>query len=270
MSLVHKLGLDKLKSWFGKVSTSAGKTQKAVDKLSGSVDELTREAHRLQEKLGEAFDADEAKRFMSVVDKIDNKLDDVSQGSTPADRLGSMFKINQVREGLESVTSALDGVINKSAQYSDAFADVRKTTGLTAEEVEVLQDRLEDIDTRTGVLQLAEISRVAGEFGLRGVANIEGFTAAVNKANVALGDHFGNSAETVAREMAKVKKLFAETKQMSFDQAITKIGSGLNEMGNQLGFRFCLCPKPRPGLPPLLSGGGSHGGGRANGSPAKQ
>ena len=56
--------------------------------------------------------------------------------------------------------------IQKSAQLSDALADVTKTTGLAGAELQGLRDQIEGIDTRTSVEGLLEIAKAGGQMGI--------------------------------------------------------------------------------------------------------
>jgi hypothetical protein len=147
----------------------------------------------------------------------------------------SLLQFNNLNQSIQGITSVFNGVTDITARYSDALANVQKTTGLNAEQTKTLQSELENITTRTGVLELLNMSRVAGEFSLKSVKDISAFTQSVNMANVALGDQFGNSAETVARELGTIRNLFAVTKNMRYDEAMLRIGSSLNQLGNDLG-----------------------------------
>lgn len=192
---------------------------------------------------------------ISLVDKISSsliniqkKIGKVTDGFEKTTKAGEQFgkvigdnltatllKFNQLNQSLQSVSGTVNSVVDITAKYSDALADVQKTTGLGSDAAKELQSELEQITTRTGVLELMNISRVAGEFGEKSVKSVKSFTQSVNLANVALGDQFGNNAETVARELGKLRNLYGDTKNMQYAQAITRIGSSLNQLGNELG-----------------------------------
>ena len=48
---------------------------------------------------------------------------------------------------------------------ADQFSDIRKTTGMTMEEVEALSSSLSKIDTRTSTSDLRQMAIVAGSLG---------------------------------------------------------------------------------------------------------
>ncbi|MDJ1472823.1 hypothetical protein [Xanthocytophaga flava] len=114
--------------------------------------------------------------------------------------------------------------------YSDSFADIKKSTGMTADEVQALNDKIGQLDTRTSQLDLLEIAKVGGQIGIA-ADQMDGFVESTDKAVVALGDEFSGGAEEVAGKLGTLKTLFKETKDLDAGAAINKIGSALNELG---------------------------------------
>jgi len=131
---------------------------------------------------------------------------------------------------LESVINFTRESLKMAAGVSDAFGGIQKATGMTADEVKVLNAEIGKIDTRTAQESLLDIAQVGGQIG---VANKEmlGFVESVDKAVVALGDEFSGGAEEVAGTMGKLSKLFKETKDLEAGEAINDIGSAINELG---------------------------------------
>lgn len=120
-------------------------------------------------------------------------------------------------------------LIDLSAELADKQADVRKTTGMTKEEVRALTQELDKLDTRTSRSDLLSIAEEGGRIGIA-KEEIADFVEAMNKANVALGDVFG-SAEEVASTLGKLRFLYKETAEMGVSEAYNAIGSALNELG---------------------------------------
>lgn len=117
-----------------------------------------------------------------------------------------------------------------AAETSDAFADIKKATGQTTEEVEALNAEIQKIDTRTAQQSLLDIAKVGGQIGIA-KNEMLGFVEATDKAVVALGDEFQGGAEEVAAKMGTLKQLFQDTKNLDAGTAINKIGSAINELG---------------------------------------
>jgi uncharacterized phage infection (PIP) family protein YhgE len=121
-------------------------------------------------------------------------------------------------------------IIDGSAKLSDSFADIQKTTGMTAKEVKELNSELGKIDTRTSREELRKIAVVAGQLGIQKSQVLE-FTESIDKLNVALGDEFGGGAEQIADEMGKLRNVFIDVKTANVSQDLLHIGNALNVLG---------------------------------------
>lgn len=157
-------------------------------------------------------------------------------------------------------------ILELNAQISDSISDVRKTTGLSAQALEgyndvvlELEQNLKNLDTRTGLADLLDISRIAGQLGIgkdlidqfkelsaagdtvnaqlkldQARAEIEGFTAAVDQVNVALGDTLGGGADEIARDfgrLAEILDVSGEIGGQDIAASITTLASALNTLG---------------------------------------
>lgn len=131
--------------------------------------------------------------------------------------------------GLVQFKNGIQQLIDLSAELADKQADVRKTTGMTKEEVRALTQELDKLETRTSRADLLSIAEEGGRIGIA-KEEIAAFTEAMNKANVALGDTFGSASE-VANVLGKLRFLYKETSEMGVSDAYNKIGSALNELG---------------------------------------
>ena len=138
---------------------------------------------------------------------------------------------------VQGASAAVQRFISSTQEYVDAYASlddamsaVQKTTGMTREEVELLKNSLQSIDTRTSTEQLLKIAEIGGRMGLA-KEEIRDFTEAVNKANVALGDSFQGGAEEISSILGKISLAYKETRDQNIGQSITQIGSALNEVG---------------------------------------
>lgn len=149
---------------------------------------------------------------------------------------------NLAERFLQSVIGAVPKAIQMNAELSDSWADVMKTTNLLEEEVEQLYNKLGDIDTRTARAELMKIAEVGGRFGIGidelavgdvdgAIDQLAGFTEAVDKANVALGDEFAGGTEEIATNLSLLQGLFSETRELDPGVALDRIGSILNELG---------------------------------------
>lgn len=133
--------------------------------------------------------------------------------------------------GFQFLSSQISGIINKAGKLSDQLADVAKTTGMSSEEVKKLNSELSKIDTRTSTGDLREIAIAAGQLGIA-KEDVLGFTEAIDKANVALGDEFTGGAGQVATELGKLRNIFSDVKSDKVDDDLLKIGNALNNLAS--------------------------------------
>ncbi|MDJ1500502.1 phage tail tape measure protein [Xanthocytophaga agilis] len=191
-------------------------------------EELKSVRQRLKDVKDDVYALDKASKDVAVTSEQVTK----SSGSSWSS-LGSIIAGGIVA----AIGMAVMAVINFGKEayelaktYSDSFADIRKSTGMTADEVQALNDRIGDLDTRTSQLDLLEIAKVGGQIGIA-AKEMDGFVESTDKAVVALGDEFSGGAEEVAGKLGTLKSLFQETKDLDAGTAINKIGSALNELG---------------------------------------
>jgi TP901 family phage tail tape measure protein len=130
------------------------------------------------------------------------------------------------------VGQVIPNLIRKNAELSDSYADIRKTTGLTEEQVKNLDKTLGTFNTRTPRKELRELAVEAGRLGIEGVSNIAGFVKAADQIKVALGDDLGQDAAANLRVLGKLTEQFnvAEKEAVSFETALLKTGSAINEL----------------------------------------
>lgn len=137
-----------------------------------------------------------------------------------------MFAIGSIQNFIQYLGQA----IGLAGKISDKFADIQKTTGMTAKEVRGFADALQQLDTRTSLGDLLDIAKIGGQIGIA-KKELLGFVESVDKAVVALGDEFTGGAEQVAKELGILKGLFKETKGLEAGKALNDIGSAINALG---------------------------------------
>ncbi len=132
--------------------------------------------------------------------------------------------------GLTTITSQISNLIQRTGDFSDLLASVRKTTGLTQAQVEDLNASLGELDTRTARKELLEMAKVAGKLGITAQRDVEGFVRAFDKINVALGEDLGNPEE-VARKLGKLLTTFKVNESFDIETVLLKVGSAINHLG---------------------------------------
>ncbi len=143
--------------------------------------------------------------------------------------------------GLNSAFQMVDLGIGKlkdlaktAAELDDVYADVMKTTGLTHDQVEKLNEVFSKMDTRTSREQLNQLAYEAGKLGISSEEAIKGFVSAADKINIALGDVLGEGAMVT---IGKLSGVYAKSTKQLADSAgdieaqMLKIGSAVNMLG---------------------------------------
>jgi len=145
--------------------------------------------------------------------------------------------ISSARMKIIGFTAAIAGTIavikkwvNLHSQMSDAMADVRKTTGLTQDEINGLNSELKKLNTRTAQLALLDLAYVAGKLGVKGTENVLGFVRAADQIGVALGRDLGN-VEEATKSIGKLAELFNVTGKYSLEESMIRVGSAINSLG---------------------------------------
>lgn len=143
--------------------------------------------------------------------------------------------------GFQSAMQMIDLGIGKvkdlakdAAALDDIYADVMKTTGLTHEQVEKLNEAFKKIDTRTSREELNKLAYEAGKLGINSEEAVAGFVSAADKINIALGDVLGDGAMVT---IGKLSDVYAKsTYQLAeagddIEKKMLAIGSAINMLG---------------------------------------
>lgn len=177
-------------------------------------------------------------KFSSVVNKMTAGVSNFSKASQSA-AVRFSKKTSEVANNMAVAGGAMIAplalAVNSAVKFEDKMADVAKTTGLTAEESENYGKAILDMSkkTRTSISALQDIGVVAGTIGVA-KDELVAFTKAGNEFAIALGSDFGSTEEAVT-QVAKLKNLFKETRQIDIATSMTKAGSAINEVSNKAG-----------------------------------
>jgi len=135
-----------------------------------------------------------------------------------------------VAAALTGFGMAIAGMVKSSGELSDSLADIRKTTGMTADEVNKLNTALGKIDTRTSRKELRDMAIIAGQLGMA-KDDVLAFVESVDRLNVALGDEFTGGAEQVAKEMGMLRNVLTDVKTENVSADMLAVGNAINELG---------------------------------------
>ena len=199
-----------------------------LNKMTIGSDEYNKTSEDLK-KLKKIYD-DHVKSLKSTREEVE-KLSNVNKDSAIVyGAIGSA--ISGASVVLQKFVSATQEYVEAFATIDDAMSGVMKTTGMTREEVEALNENLKNIDTRTSQEELLTIAQIGGRMGLA-KDQILDFTKAVDLANVALGDSFSGGAEEISSVLGKISLAFKETRDANIGDSLTRIGSAINEVGGK-------------------------------------
>ncbi len=133
--------------------------------------------------------------------------------------------------GFEFLKNKVSDIIGQNGKLSDSFAEIRRTTGMTADEVMVLNKSFSQMDTRTSTANLRDIAAAAGQLGIS-KKDILSFTTATDKLVVALGSEFTGGVDEVTKTMGTLRNTFADIKTDNISEDMLHIGNAINELAS--------------------------------------
>ena len=177
-----------------------------------------------------AWDAHVAK-IKAVKAEIDRVNETMREQESFSDRVANWLNMWQM--ALVAVGAAITGLVMAGRKAVQAYAEmeqemanVRKFTGMSAEEVEALNEEFKKIDTRTSREELNQLAQEAGRLGKTSQEDVLGFVRAADKINVALDD-LGSGATLT---LSKLTGIFGDEKRLGTEKALLSVGSVINEL----------------------------------------
>lgn len=136
--------------------------------------------------------------------------------------------------GAAAVAAALERAFTVNKEIDTIQGNIKKTTGLTNDEVERLTDNLARVDSITSTMDLLRIAEEAGRFGVEGVQGVESFTKAVNLLAIGLGDEMGGGVEHIATTIAQLSNVMYGATNDGEEMArhFLALGNVLNGLAN--------------------------------------
>lgn len=128
--------------------------------------------------------------------------------------------------------AGLKRIVTTNAEISDSLSDVRRTAQLTEQESSELVKTLKQIDTRTSLKGLLDISIIAGQLGIA-KKDIADFTQSIDQLAVVLSGEIPGGAEEVATALGKINGVFETQKKdgTSVAESYNKTGSAILALG---------------------------------------
>lgn len=229
-----------------RLSGETGRTDAETKQLEGSTTRLTRaerNASRQTRKLSARFE--QMGRSQQLSYAASTLLNDQIFQMSPAlgiltnsmifttDSFAAFARqaapIVAIAGGLIGVFQGIVASIKAGVGLESALEDVRKTTNLSSEGLEVLTQRFQTLSREipVSVDEFLEMARVAGQLGITGVDNIERFATAVAKLGVATDVTGEQGAQALARFLQAVG-----TEAEDMGAAAERVSNILNELEN--------------------------------------
>lgn len=167
---------------------------------------------KLKERLSEL--KDEVREQESIWDKFKGW----STGAWPA--------LDLLNQWGGNLYDAMRGAVDAYAEMDQEMANVRKFTGMTADQVGALNEEFRNMDTRTSREGLNQLAQEAGRLGKTTKEEVLGFVRAADQINVALDD-LGDGATLT---LSKLTGVFGDEERYGTEQSLLKVGSVINEL----------------------------------------
>lgn len=252
--------LNKKKKEFEKSGDTSGlvKTEKAIEKVNRQMNNARTNAQKVEAAL-QKLNSASPKELRMTLKQLQNDLNYIERGSKAWDAHVATIKrvkaeinavdselkehkslMSQIKDGVNSwgmtiasAAAALTGLTMTARQAVEAFADmdaemanVRKFTGMTAEEVDALNEEFKKMDTRTSREELNKLAQEAGRLGLQTKEDVLGFVKAADVINVALDD----LGEGATLTLSKLTDIFGDKMKYGVEESMLKVGSVINEL----------------------------------------
>ena len=209
-------------------------TLKRLDKATPK--ELRETLRRLEKDLkniergSKAWD-EQTKKIRTVRSELDKVNKEMREHDSIIGRLNST--INKWGMSIASAVAAFTGLTMAGRQAVQAYAEmdqemanVRKFTGMTAEQVAALNEEFKKMDTRTSREDLNKLAQEAGRLGMQSQEDVMGFVRAADKINVALDD----LGEGATLTLSKLTTIFGDRERLGVEQSLLSVGSVINEL----------------------------------------
>ena len=222
--------LGNVRSNVANVTQALGRLDKATPKeLRMALLQLKRELAGI-ERGSKAWD-DHMKKIRAVQTEI-NKLNNEMKGHQSlwtrfADKMFAWgAAIQTVFAAVTGLKQSMRAAVEAFAEMDQEMANVRKFTGMTAAQVEELNEEFKRMDTRSSREHLNQLAQEAGRLGKSSKEDVLGFVRAADQINVALDD----LGEGATLTLSKIAGAFGEEDKYGTEQALLKVGSVINEL----------------------------------------
>ena len=229
--------LDQVNKAFNRTESAAKGTGVVLNNLSNSSIHGLRNALKYlrREMSMTKPDTERWRDLANKIDSVKSRLKELNNEVEGSNSTWSKFKgwalsawpaLDLLRQWGGSVTDVIRDSVDAYASMDQEMANVRKFTGMTAEQVEDLNEEFKKIDTRTSREDLNKLAQEAGRLGKTSKEDILGFVRAADVINVALDD----LGEGATLTLSKLTGIFGDEARYGTEQSLLKVGSVINEL----------------------------------------
>lgn len=229
--------LDQVNKAFNRTESAAKGTGVVLNNLSNSSIHGLRNALKYlrREMSMTKPDTERWRDLANKIDSVKSRLKELNYEVEGSNSTWSKLKgwalsawpaLDLLRQWGGSVTDVIRDSVDAYASMDQEMANVRKFTGMTAEQVEDLNEEFKKIDTRTSREDLNKLAQEAGRLGKTSKEDILGFVRAADVINVALDD----LGEGATLTLSKLTGIFGDEARYGTEQSLLKVGSVINEL----------------------------------------
>lgn len=229
--------VQKLEKQLEEAQSATENVRNALENLNNiSPRELEKTLHTLNKQFKNAKQGTEAytelaAKIRVVKEQIASVRNELRESEGPWGRfkkwaLDAWPALDLLKNWYDIAISTLRGFVDSFAEMDQEMASVRKFTGMTAAQVDELNEQFKTIDTRSSREQLNMLAQDAGRLGKQSVEDVMGFVRAADKVNVALDD-LGDGATLT---LSKLTGIFGVEERYGTEQSLLKVGSVINEL----------------------------------------
>lgn len=232
--------LQKTNATIQRMRTNASNVEAAMRNLDKAT---PKELHRALKAINAELSSGRVERGSKEWDTYIDKLKAVKRQLSEVNAemsIDTRSPLEKLKDGINdwgasaaTAVAAFGGIVVSGKAAVQAYADmeaemanVRKYTGMTAEQVETLNEAFKHIDTRTSREDLNKLAQEAGRLGKTSIDDVLGFVRAADQINVAL-DELGEGATLT---LSKLTGIFGLEGQYGTEQSLLKVGSVVNEL----------------------------------------
>lgn len=234
----------KLQKEFDKVTREINRTGSAakgagvvLNNLSNtSIHGLRNALKYLQKQLAVTKpDTETWRRYAEQIELVKGRIAELNGELEGSESLWGKFKgwatsawpaIDLLKTWGGDITNIARDCVDAYASMDQEMANVRKFTGMTAEQVDDLNEEFKKMDTRTSREDLNKLAQETGRLGKTSKEDVLGFVRAADQINVAL-DELGEGATL---ELSKLTGIFGDEARYGTEQSLLKVGSVVNDL----------------------------------------